>query len=416
MALEKGALFFYGDESPKADSVSYTNITNGDVLLEPQLSPKATLTGQSQEIEFAFPVFNGTESAPVIEGVAILGIDGFFDRKLVPVEPFIVAVEHQTSGGAQFIPGELVIQYPNSVQDGALLFIFDNRFRLSELEFGSDVRIKISWDSTPDVAPKIGHVRLIKTLQNPNLADAGFGVRYLDSGTKNRTKPGQQFNSRSTVIREFEISHESLDNFSLYALPNRGRSIMKRLEDITPTITGSASVSAWPSIEWLTTGTILLDYAGAFESGKRYAVDYSLRLKNSGAGSTDVPGGTIGTESSSSPLNLGRRTQIIGLGSNFRWAVSGEGSFAVGARMQMTILDIYEITEGGEALTESDSRSLSDMIAEAGSTGIVGAILRPNSPSDSMVNTVIGTIKSFSPYRDKQGNLTGGGLTIEEIR
>lgn len=418
MTIGEGALFFYGNLGATATSVNYTNITNGDFMLDPQLSPKATLDAQSHEIEFVIPEWDDTYlDPPKVEAIGLFGLEGFFDGNGLGIEDFSVLVEEEGASGTFIVSNETIIMYPNDFQPGSIILVLDVPIAFNRFAAGTKIRIAINFASTPPNPPKIGFVRLGKVLQDPELADRGYRMSFRDVSNKNETRAGQQFNGSSNVLRVMELDHSSVSRRNLLGLPVRGQDVTDIVGAVTPTLTGTFNSSTFPVYNWDISNSIQIEFASALPADSDFIADVSLKIKGGDLNQTNIPTGSFKGKA----LDLGRRSMTFSSGSSaflrtLSVSVSSVAGYPAGTELEMTIINIQKVDDDATVNVDQSIRSLSQLILESGTSQPVAVVLRPDMPDECGFSGMVGTIENFRPYVDRGGQITGGGLTIKEIR
>ncbi len=118
----------------------------------------------------------------------------------------------------------------------------------------------------------VGAVYCGRAISHPQLADAGWRLRYVDDALRDRSADGQIYTGTAKVRRELRLEQSVLDAIVALSVPAHGDLIALP----APATTGSVVASgAWVSVGPSQQGTA--QWPGAIAEGAFYRLDYEVR-------------------------------------------------------------------------------------------------------------------------------------------
>lgn len=389
--MNKGAVFLYGNEFDENTTVTGDGrLSYVENLLKPGNDPKAEFSSFTEQL-FEF------SSVRQIEAIAILGADFDFNFG----QPAIT-IEIDDQGGFDEYEYDLIVADANAFQPRHLVALIRNPPRTAEA-----VRLTLNWGTE---VVRFGGLFMGRAVQAPELADTGWSVRPEDVGDKDTSVGGQIYADSGPIARVFEVQHQTLTDRYLYGFPADQVSISFPKD--FPVLGGSGTYTNGVARSVGSFVQYFVSYENVITPGNFYSIEYAAHVYAQGTafspGNLSLNGDT---------LALGRRVYEFE-------AAAGETdldfvlstSSPANSTVEFELLSVKEQSDGPSfaPLFNAPRPSLSELIARSGTSGLVGVCLRPSSPAYSTWTTFFGFVESFAPYRDRQGNLTGGGLRIRE--
>jgi len=176
--------------------------TEFDRLLEPQLEPAAEFAGNEETgIEIRSNGF-----PPVgYNAIALLGTD--IGLKEVP---FGHAITIERLVDAAWVPvKEYTVYELNSVgSPRSLVAVFDS--------YVVSPRYRIRWYASD--TGKVGAVIFGRAIRHIDLADAGWGIRYIDQASASTSEAGQIYTGEPQIVRELLISAATMSPLTAFGV------------------------------------------------------------------------------------------------------------------------------------------------------------------------------------------------------
>lgn len=258
----RGPIIAFDDITQTADIVITETGTpqNSAAIIEPQLSPKAVITG-ADEINIDYQT-----TTEIVDGFIIAGIDDPEEQIQFYIKFF--------GGFADIIaPPEIFFQ-PSPFSEKSLLI----NFKSDILQItGVSITIK-SLQKNPAVPVSVGFVMPVKIIRDPSLSDASFEFDVIDTAVRETSQSGQMFSGAGSIRRVLRVGSGAVSPMLMYGLPKLGKEISFLNTD--PTATNMTEV-ANPGIgigrEWeiSTAGTNgSLEWPGILNSANQYILRY----------------------------------------------------------------------------------------------------------------------------------------------
>ncbi len=261
----------------------------------------------------------------------------------------------------------------------------------------------------------VGSTYCGRYIQDPELADAGWRMRYVDGAQRDRSADGQVFTGSTSIRRELRIEQGVLDSRGAFSVPGHG----EHLTLGAPEIEGSVLQLDG----WLQVGATIADgsarWPGVLAEGAWYRMDYETSHTGEPLATPRWDLGVVSWEWRSADLGIQRgsvmflaATPSFGAPPLELFASPGAGT----SRIRITALSRIEPLADSPEVIELRF-NLQWLHATHGASRPIIAMPYPNDPALNAVTGLYGYIQSPVDFADRaEGRILQSAMVIEEQR